>query len=72
MASATSLFSTVEDFFRWNEQFTTECIAPTFALETLQRKGTTNNGAEIPYGWGIATSVYRGITLIGHSGGGHG
>jgi CubicO group peptidase (beta-lactamase class C family) len=72
VAGATSLFSTVEDFFHWNVQFTTERVAPAAVLEEFQRPGSTNDGKDIGYGWGIATTMYRGVTFIGHSGADHG
>ena len=72
VAGATSLFSTVEDVFHWNEQFSTDRVTSKAVLEDFQRSGTTNDGKDIDYGWGIATNVYRGITLVGHSGADHG
>jgi CubicO group peptidase (beta-lactamase class C family) len=65
---ATSLFTTVEDFARWNFYLGGLRNKQDELFEEMQRPGKLNSGEEIPYGGGLSMGNYRGLPFIGHSG----
>lgn len=65
---ATSLFTTVEDFARWNFYLEDLRTKQDELFVQMQRPGTLNSGEEIPYGGGLSMGIYRGLSFIGHSG----
>jgi CubicO group peptidase (beta-lactamase class C family) len=77
---AGALYSTVGDLYRWNEGLFNGKILSEASLEAAFTPATLNNGDVAKgagggnkgygYGWGIGD--YRGLSLIGHSGGLHG
>lgn len=66
---ATSLFTTVEDLARWDENFYTGRVGGKELLASMQVKGVLNNGNEIPYASGLVIGDYRGAKVVEHSGG---
>ena len=66
---ATSLFTTVGDLLKWQANFAKPVVANEQILRDMTTSGTLTNGDSTAYGYGIATEVYRGMRLIGHSGG---
>jgi CubicO group peptidase (beta-lactamase class C family) len=66
---ATSLFTTVGDLARWDENFYTGAVGGKELIAQMQVKGKLNNGQEIPYASGISTREYRGLRVVEHSGG---
>jgi CubicO group peptidase (beta-lactamase class C family) len=63
-----SLFSTVADLARWDENFYTAQIGGKAVLTDLQTKGTLNNGKEIDYASGLVIGQYRGLKTVSHAG----
>lgn len=66
---ATSLFTTVGDLLKWEANFAKPLVGTERILADMVTSGTLTNGDSTAYGFGIATEPYRGIRLIGHSGG---
>jgi CubicO group peptidase (beta-lactamase class C family) len=66
---ATSLFTTVEDLARWQNQLQSGIVGGRSAIETLTTRGVLNNGDTLSYALGIMHGRYRGTPTIGHSGG---
>ena len=66
---ATSLFTTVGDLLKWDANFAKPVVGDERLLGDMIASPTLTNGDTTGYGLGIATEVYRGARLIGHSGG---
>ena len=66
---ATSLFTTVGDLLKWDANFAKPVVGDERLLRELIASPTLANGDTTGYGLGIATEVYRGTRLVGHSGG---
>jgi CubicO group peptidase (beta-lactamase class C family) len=63
-----SLFTTVEDLARWDENFYTAKIGGKDMLGWMQTRGRLNNGAEVDYASGLLVGEYRGLKTIEHNG----
>ncbi|MGH7694571.1 MAG: serine hydrolase domain-containing protein [Gemmatimonadaceae bacterium] len=66
---ATSLFTTVGDLLKWDANVWKPTVGDDATLREMRTSGTLTSGDTTGYGLGIATEVYRGARLIGHSGG---
>src|SRR5678816_231720 len=66
---ATSLFTTVDDLARWDENFYSGRVGGKDLLTAMQLKGTLNDGNEIAYASGLMIGDYRGLQVVEHSGG---
>jgi CubicO group peptidase (beta-lactamase class C family) len=64
-----SLFATVEDLARWDENFYTAKVGSQDLLQQLQIGGKLNNGKGIEYASGLVIREYRGLKTVEHSGG---
>ena len=64
-----SLFSTVGDLARWDENFYTGEVGGPALLAQMQEKGKLNNGKEIEYASGLEIGKYRGLRTVEHAGG---
>ncbi|HEY3950264.1 serine hydrolase [Phenylobacterium sp.] len=64
-----SLFSTVGDLARWDQNFYDGKVGGLALLARMQEKGKLNSGAEIPYASGLEIGTYRGLRTVSHSGG---
>jgi CubicO group peptidase (beta-lactamase class C family) len=64
-----SLFSTVGDLARWDENFYTGEVGGPALLAQMQEKGKLNNGKEIDYASGLTIGKYRGLRTVEHAGG---
>lgn len=65
---ATSLFTTVEDLFLWDENFYQHRIGGPFFSDLMLRREHFNDGRVNPYAMGLIESKYRGLTVIAHAG----
>ena len=65
---ATSLFTTVEDLLKWEQNFVDARVGGPALLDQAQQSGRLNDGTAIGYGWGLVVNTYRGVRVIGHSG----
>jgi len=63
-----SVMTTVEDLYKWDQNFEHPVVGGTEAIRQLTTPGTLNNGQQIPYGMGLFIDHYRGLNWIHHSG----
>ncbi|MGD2151860.1 MAG: serine hydrolase domain-containing protein [Gemmatimonadales bacterium] len=66
---ATSLFTTVEDLMRWEENLYEGGVGGPAVNETMHTRGILNNGDTLSYAFGLGIGQYRGLRTVGHSGG---
>src|SRR5262249_52547030 len=66
---ATSLFTTIEDLARWDENFYSGKVGGQDVLAQMQTQGVLNNGTQIQYASGLMIGQYRGLKIVEHSGG---
>lgn len=66
---ATSLFTTVGDLLKWDANAWKPTVGDDALLREMRASATLASGDSSGYGLGIATEVYRGARLVGHSGG---
>lgn len=65
----TSLFTTVRDFRKWDQNFNEPKIGDAALFTLLQTPGVLRHGTPISYALGLMVRPYRGVTLVEHSGG---
>jgi CubicO group peptidase (beta-lactamase class C family) len=65
---ATSLFTTVDDLAKWDENFYTARVGGSAVIAAMQEKGTLNSGKEIGYASGLEIGEYRGLRTVEHGG----
>jgi CubicO group peptidase (beta-lactamase class C family) len=65
---ATSLFTTVGDLLKWQENFVTATVGSRKLLAEAETSAILNNGKPANYGYGIAVENYRGTPAFGHGG----
>ncbi|WNG39052.1 serine hydrolase [Archangium minus] len=65
---ASSLFTTVGDLLKWEENFVHARVGGRALVEWMQKSATLNNGVAISYGGGLYVGTYRGLRTVGHSG----
>ncbi|HVO60766.1 MAG TPA: serine hydrolase domain-containing protein [Terriglobales bacterium] len=63
-----SVMTTVEDLFKWDQNFEHPVVGGPEAIRQLTTPGKLNNGQPIPYGMGLYIDHYRGLRWIHHSG----
>ena len=66
---ATSLFSTVGDLLKWEANFTSRKVGDEALFREMNASATLTNGDSTLYGLGRVTENFRGVRLVGHSGG---
>jgi CubicO group peptidase (beta-lactamase class C family) len=64
-----SLFTTVGDLARWDENFYSGRIGGKDVLAQMQQKERLNSGKDIEYASGLEISEYRGLKTVYHDGG---
>jgi CubicO group peptidase (beta-lactamase class C family) len=64
-----SLFTTVGDLARWDENFYSGRIGGKDLLAQMQQKGRLNSGKDIDYASGLEIGQYRGLQTVYHNGG---
>jgi CubicO group peptidase (beta-lactamase class C family) len=64
-----SLFTTVGDLARWDENFYSGRVGGKDLLEQMQQKGRLNSGKDIDYASGLEIGQYRGLQTVYHNGG---
>jgi CubicO group peptidase (beta-lactamase class C family) len=65
---ATSLFTTVGDLLKWEQNFVTGTVGSRALLAEAERSAKLNNGKDTDYGFGIQLETYRGVPARGHGG----
>ncbi len=68
VAGTTSLFTTVEDMARWDDNFTHRRIGGDSLIEQMLTPGTLNDGGLMSYGFGVQSHAYRGLPIVEHGG----
>ncbi|MBX3147760.1 MAG: beta-lactamase family protein [Gemmatimonadales bacterium] len=68
-AGATSLFTTVTDLTRWQDQLTNGVVGGRAGIDMLATRGVLANGDTLSYALGIFVGTYRGAPTLSHSGG---
>jgi hypothetical protein len=63
-----SVMTTVEDLFKWDQNFYHPLVGGPEAIRHLTTPGTLNNGQQTPYGMGLFIDHYRGLNWTHHSG----
>lgn len=64
---ATSLFTTVEDFFKWDQNFDLGVVGGELLAER-QTSARLNGGQETGYGFGLSLRKRGSVRLVGHDG----
>jgi CubicO group peptidase (beta-lactamase class C family) len=65
---ATSLFTTVEDLSKWDENFYSKQVGGEAFIRAMLEPGMLNNGTPQTYASGLAIGEYRGNKTVEHSG----
>jgi CubicO group peptidase (beta-lactamase class C family) len=65
----TSLFTTVRDYFLWDQNFAHGQVGGAAIIQQLQTPGCLNHGVPHFYGFGLQVYEYRGVKMVEHSGG---
>jgi CubicO group peptidase (beta-lactamase class C family) len=65
---ATSLFTTVEDLVRWDQNFYDAKVGGRAAVNLVQTRGVLNDGEQLRYAFGLNIGEYRGLRVVEHSG----
>jgi CubicO group peptidase (beta-lactamase class C family) len=66
---ATSLFTTVEDLAKWNQNLDDGRIGGKDVIKQMHQPGVLNNGNRLEYAFGLGINKYRGLKMVSHSGG---
>jgi CubicO group peptidase (beta-lactamase class C family) len=64
----TSLFTTVEDLYRWSRNVEEHTVGSPEVHRMIQTPGELNHGAPMAYAYGLTRREYRGVGIIEHSG----
>jgi hypothetical protein len=65
---ATSLFTTVADLLKWEQNFADAKVGSRGLIEKAQQPTTLNDGRRHTYGYGLNIENYRGLRMVGHGG----
>ncbi len=68
VVGTTSLFTTVEDMARWDDNFNHRRVGGDDIIEQMLTPGTLNNNVPMTYGFGLQVHAYRGLPIVEHSG----
>ena len=63
------VFTTVEDFFLWDQNFYHGEVGGPEFLELIQTPGALNDGEPLDYAFGLGVDEYRGLRTVSHAGG---
>jgi CubicO group peptidase (beta-lactamase class C family) len=66
---ATSLFTTVGDLLKWEENFAKPVVGDRALFEQMETPARLSNGDTTTYGFGLAIARYRGARVVEHTGG---
>jgi CubicO group peptidase (beta-lactamase class C family) len=65
---ATSLFTTVEDMTKWDQNFVDKKVGGEAVIEQMLAPWVLNNGKKLAYAFGLAIGEYKGLKTVGHGG----
>jgi CubicO group peptidase (beta-lactamase class C family) len=63
------IYTTVEDLYRWDQNFYKNKIGGESFNTLLQTPGTLNNGDRLTYAFGLRMGEHGGLRTVGHQGG---
>ena len=63
-----AVLTTVEDLFRWNQNFFEPRVGDAKLLAAMQEVGVLNSGKKLDYASALRIGAYRGLTTVSHSG----
>ncbi|MBX7131076.1 MAG: serine hydrolase [Fimbriimonadaceae bacterium] len=66
---ATSVFTTVEDFLKWDANFDSHKVGGAAVADWMLQPTVLNNGTKLQYAGGTFVFKYRGLDAVGHAGG---
>jgi CubicO group peptidase (beta-lactamase class C family) len=67
-----NLLTTVRDLARWDENFYSNRVGGMALAKLMRKPATLSNGEQVPYGFGLMFSEYRGEATEAHGGSYHG
>lgn len=65
---ATSLFTTVEDMAKWDQNFVDKKVGGEKVIEQMLVPGVLNSGKKLTYAFGLSLGEYKGLKTVGHGG----
>jgi CubicO group peptidase (beta-lactamase class C family) len=65
---ATSLFTTVEDMAKWDQNFVDKKVGGEAGVEQMLTPGVLNSGKKLAYAFGLSIGEYKGLKTVGHGG----
>jgi len=65
---ATSLFTTVEDMAKWDQNFVDKKVGGEAAINQMLTTGLLNDGKKLNYAFGLSLGEYKGLKTVGHGG----
>ena len=65
---ATSLFTTVGDLLKWEQNFADAKVGSRALIDKAQQPVTLTTGRRLDYGYGLSLETYRGVRGVGHGG----
>jgi CubicO group peptidase (beta-lactamase class C family) len=65
---ATSLFTTVEDMAKWDQNFVDKRVGGEAVIAQMLIPGVLNSGKKLPYAFGLSIAEYKGLKTVGHGG----
>ncbi|HEY9834251.1 MAG TPA: serine hydrolase domain-containing protein [Stenomitos sp.] len=68
LAGSGSIYSTVEDLYRYDQALYTDDLVQQSTLEEAFKPAPMNDGSEYPYGFGWELDEYQGVSYVGHTG----
>ena len=68
VAGTTSLFTTVEDMVRWDDNFSHRRVGGDALIEQMLTPGKLNDAGPMSYAFGLQVHSYRGLPIVEHGG----
>ncbi len=62
------LFTTVEDLFLWDQNFSHGKVGGMDVIELIQKPGMLNSGKTLNYAFALSLGSYKGLKTVGHGG----
>jgi hypothetical protein len=61
-------YTTIEDFFKWSENFKSTKIGNSYFVDKMLTKGKLSNGDTIDYALGLSHGIYKNHKTVSHGG----
>lgn len=65
---ATSLFTTIEDMAKWDQNFVDKNVGGEAVIAQMLTPGVLNSGKKLAYAFGLSIGEYKGLKTVGHGG----